>query len=129
MRFLLDTSTYLWFVTVDERLNDNTRKLLEDSEHEVFLSLASIWEMAIKSTLGRGLELPSPFHQFIDDEIERDRFRTLNITVSHIKRVAELPLIHRDPFDRLLIAQSLVEDLPIITSDGMFDAYAIQEVW
>ena len=129
MRFLLDTSTYLWFVTVDERLNDNTRKLLEYSEHEVFLSLASIWEMAIKSTLGRGLELPSPFHQFVDDEIERDRFRTLNITVSHLKRVAELPLIHRDPFDRLLIAQSLVEELPIITSDGMFDAYAIQRVW
>ena len=129
MRFLLDTSAYLWFVTIDGRLNDATRMLIEDSENEVFLSLVSIWEMAIKSNLNRGLELPGPFHQFIDDEIENDRFNILNITVSHIKQVAQMPPIHRDPFDRLLIAQSLVEGLPILTNDSMFDAYAIQRIW
>ena len=129
MRMLLDTSSYLWFVTDDGRLKHNSRELIEDSDNEVFLSLASVWEMAIKSSLGRGLELPRPFPQFIDDEIDKDRFRILNITVVHIKRVSDLPPVHRDPFDRLLIAQSLVEELPIVTNDGMFDAYAVQRIW
>jgi len=129
VRYLLDTSTYLWFVTADERLNDMARTLLEDSEHEAFLSLVGIWEMAIKSSLGRGLELPSPFDQLVENEIESDRFQLLDITVPYLKRVAALPYHHRDPFDRLLIAQSLAENLPIITNDVAFDHYPIQRVW
>ena len=129
MKYLLDTSTYLWFVTADEQLSDMARTLLEDSEHEAFLSLVTIWEMAIKSSLARGLELPSPFDQFIENEIKLDRFQLLDITVPHLKRLAALPYHHRDPFDRLLIAQSLVEDLPIITSDRAFDPYPIDRLW
>ena len=129
MRMLLDTSSYLWFVTDDGRLKQNSRELIEDSDSEVFLSLASIWEMAIKSSLGRGLELPRPFPEFIDDEIDKDRFRILNITVLHIKRVSDLPPVHRDPFDRLLVAQSLADGLPIISSDRAFDMYDIERIW
>ena len=129
MRMLLDTSSYLWFVTDDGRLKQNSRELIEDSDSEVFLSLASIWEMAIKSSLGRGLELPRPFPELIDDEIDKDRFRILNITVLHIKRVSDLPPVHRDPFDRLLVAQSLADGLPIISSDRAFDMYDIERIW
>lgn len=129
MRMLLDTSSYLWFVTDDGRLKQNSRELIEDSDSEVFLSLASIWEMAIKSSLGRGLELPRPFPELIDDEIDKDRFRIVNITVLHIKRVSDLPPVHRDPFDRLLVAQSLADGLPIISSDRAFDMYDIERIW
>ncbi len=129
MNYLLDTSSFLWFVNDDRRLSNVARELLEAPANSFSLSIVSVWETAIKANLGRGLELPLPFAQFIDAVINRYRFPILEISIAHLKRVAELPLIHRDPFDRLLIAQSLVEDLPIITSDGMFDAYAIQRVW
>ena len=129
MNYLLDTAAYLWFVTDSTKLSDNARECLEDSSSEVYLSLASIWELAIKSSLDRGLDLPRPFHQFVDEELEADRFRILNISVAHLKLVASLPYIHRDPFDRLLIAQSLVEDLPIITSDRAFDSSPVQRIW
>lgn len=129
MNYLLDTAAYLWFVTGNTKLSDNARECLEDSSSEVYLSLASIWELAIKSSLDRGLDLPRPFHQFVDEELKADRFQVLNISVAHLKLVASLPHIHRDPFDRLLIAQSLVEALPIITSDRAFDSYDVQRVW
>jgi len=129
MNYLLDTSSFLWFVNDDNRLSEAAMKLLEGSENSLSLSIVSVWETAIKANLGRGLELPIPFAPFIDAVLERYRFPILHISVAHLKRVAELPLIHRDPFDRLLIAQSLVEGLPILTSDRMFDAYAIQRIW
>lgn len=129
MSYLLDTSSFLWFVHDDKRLSAAAAEHLADSGNAIFLSIASVWELAIKVNLGRGLELLRPFPEFIDDQLNTNRFQLLNVSISHLKRVAELPQIHRDPFDRLLIAQSLVEDLPIITSDGMFDAYAIQRVW
>ena len=129
MNYLLDTSSFLWFVNDDSRLSEAAKELLEDSGNIFSLSIVSIWETAIKANLGRGLELPIPFAPFIDAVIERYRFSILNISISHLKRVAELSLAHRDPFDRLLIAQSLVEELPIVTNDGMFDAYAVQRIW
>ena len=129
MNYLLDTSSFLWFVNDDSRLSEAAKELLEDSGNIFSLSIVSIWETAIKANLGRGLELPIPFAPFIDAVIERYRFSILNISISHLKSVAGLPLVHRDPFDRLLIAQSLVEELPIVTNDGMFDAYAVQRIW
>ena len=129
MTCLLDTSTYIWFVTDDRQLSGEANQLLEDADSIIYLSLVSIWELAIKSQLGRGLTLPKPFHQMVDEELAIDRFRLLSITVSHIKHVYNLPLIHRDPYDRLLIAQSLAEDLPIISSDSIFDRYPIQRLW
>ena len=114
MNYLLDTSSFLWFVYADKRLSAAAVELLEDSSNAIYLSLASIWEIAIKVNLGRGLELRQPFPQFIDDQLNRNRFQLLNINISHLKRVADLPLVHRDPFDRLIIAQSQVEGLPVI---------------
>ena len=129
MKYLLDTSSFLWFVNDDQRLSTAARELIEDPSIEIQLSLVSIWEIAIKSTLGRGLELPRPFTQFIDIVQDNYDFKVLQIHISHLKQVADMPLHHRDPFDRLLIAQSQVENIPVITSDASFDSYEIQRVW
>ncbi len=129
MSYLLDTSAYLWFVTGDRKLSALARRVLEESTHDLYLSLASIWELAIKANLGRGLELPRPFADFMDIELQADRIQILNIEIAHLKYVADLPLHHRDPFDRLLISQSQVENIPVITSDTAFDHYPVQRVW
>ena len=129
MRYLLDTSSFLWFVNDDNKLSEAARELIEDADTEICLSLVSIWEIAIKATLGRGLDLPRPFTQFIDIVLKNYDFNVMEISISHLKRVHDLPLHHRDPFDRLLIAQSLVENIPVITSDAAFDQYAIQRLW
>ncbi len=129
MSYLLVNSAFLWFVTGDRKLSTLARRVLEVSEDDVYLSMASIWELAIKANLGRGLELPQPFQEFVDVELQAERIKILNIRLEHIKRVASMPLHHRDPFDRLLIAQSQVENIPVITSDVAFDSYEIQRVW
>ena len=129
MSYLLDTSAFLWFVAGDRKLSTQARRILEESSDDFYLSLASIWELAIKHNLGRGLELPRPFPQFVDIELQAERIQILNIELAHLKFVANLPLHHRDPFDRLLIAQSQVENIPVITSDAAFDHYPIKRVW
>ena len=95
MKYLLDTSSFLWFVNDDRRLSTAARELIEDSGIEIQLSVVSIWEIAIKSTLGRGLELPRPFAQFIDVVLENYDFKVLQIHISHLKQIAVMPLIHR----------------------------------
>ncbi len=129
MSYLLDTSAFLWFVTGDRKLSTLARRVLEETSDDLFLSLAGIWELAIKANLGRGLELPRPFSEFMDIELQAERIQVLNIELAHLKRVATLPRFHRDPFDRLLIAQSLVENLPILTNDQVFDAYQVHHIW
>ncbi len=128
MGYLLDTSSFLWFVSDHSRLSAIARRHLEDSGNSVHLSLASVWEIAIKSILGK-LELPLPFDEFIDITILGYSLSVLAIEMEHLRQVAAMPLLHRDPFDRLLIAQSLVEDLPIITSDRAFDSSPVQRIW
>ena len=129
MSYLLDTSALLWFVTDDYRLSNVARSVIEDPGSDMYFSLASVWELAIKANLGRGLDLPRPFAEFIDIELQAERIQILNIELAHLKNVANLPLHHRDPFDRLLIAQSQVENIPVITSDAAFDRYPVQRVW
>ena len=129
MNFLLDTCTLLWFIGEYEKLSPDAILILEDSSNAVFLSYASIWEIAIKFSAGR-LEIFQPsFSQFVSEEVEGYDFQRLPIDIQHIQQVAELPFHHRDPFDRLIIAQSMVEDIPIITSDGAFDHYPIARIW
>ena len=99
--------------------------LIASSGNEVYLSLVSIWEIAIKVNLRRGLVLRRPFPEFIDHQLNTNRFELLEINVAHLKNVSDLPLHHRDPFDRLLIAQSQVENIPVISSDAAFDSYEI----
>lgn len=96
--------------------------------NEKLLSTASIWEMAIKHTTGK-LSFGQPFKVFIDQQINLNNIDLLNINLDHLDIVATLPLHHRDPFDRLLIAQAMVEQLPILSTDSAFDAYLIRRLW
>lgn len=109
-------------------LSPRARMLIEEPTNEVFLSIASVWEMAIKASLGK-LDLSQPFDLFIPNQLLLNDMTLLDITVSHTLRVATLPFHHRDPFDRLLIAQSLVEGMPIISVDGILDAYNVNRLW
>ena len=129
MNCLLDTSAFLWYVSAHKDLSTQAKTIIADSNNSVYLSLASIWEIAIKFRAGKLELVPPPFSVWIDHELASNSFRLLDINVLHLKRVAELPLNHRDPFDRLLIAQSQVEDMPVITNDAAFDSYAVQRLW
>lgn len=128
MKLLLDTHSFLWFVGGDERLSSTARTLIEDVNNDVFLSVASLWEMAIKISLGR-LQLAQPFEVFIPQQISLNHIGVLGITISHTAQVSVLPFHHRDPFDRLLIAQALVEKMSIVSRDPEFDAYGITRLW
>ena len=128
MRFLLDTHTFIWFVTDSPRLSDRVKQLIEDDYNEKLLSPASIWEMAIKHSVGK-LNFGTPFPQFIERQIGLNSMDLLPIEISHINVVSTLDLHHRDPFDRLLISQALVENMPILSVDEAFDAYPIRRIW
>jgi len=128
MNYLLDTHTFLWFINDDESLSSTAKALIEDPENTIYLSVASIWEMAIKVSLDK-LEMPSPFTDFIDEQLDENTIILLNIKIAHTGIVATLPFHHRDPFDRLIIAQSKVEDIPVIGKDAIFDNYGIKRLW
>ncbi|MCY3977867.1 MAG: type II toxin-antitoxin system VapC family toxin [Chloroflexi bacterium] len=128
MRYLLDTSAFFWYVSDHQRLSSVAAERMKDPPSIFHLSLVSIWEVAIKFNMGK-LDLPLPFDEFVDKTIHSYSLRLLNIQIPHLRRVARMPLHHRDPFDRLLIAQSQVENIPVITSDAAFDSYEIQRVW
>ena len=128
MNYLLDTHTFLWFINDDPSLSSTAKTLIENRENGIYLSVASIWEMAIKVSLGR-LEMPSPFTDFIDDQLSKNTIVLLDIKTAHTGIVVTLPFHHRDPFDRLIIAQSQSEDFPIIGRDAVFDNYRIKRHW
>jgi PIN domain nuclease of toxin-antitoxin system len=125
MKFLLDTHAFLWFVDESPQLAAHARKLIEDGNNEVQVSIASLWEMAIKVSLSR-LQLPAALEPFVTQQLAANDFSLLPIEVSHLGLVASLPFHHRDPFDRLLAAQSLVENIPVISADSRLDSYGIQ---
>ena len=128
MRILLDTHAFLWFLEGSDSLSANARSAIEEPENVVLVSMASLWEIAIKYSLGR-LDLEQPFGELIPSQIETNGFVLLSLNVSHVSRVAELPFHHRDPFDRMIVAQSLVEDLPVIGRDEAFDQYGVDRRW
>lgn len=118
MRILLDTHTFLWFVSGDAKLSAQARILIEDVANERMFSIASIWEMAIKASTGR-LVFSSPFNAFVTEQMQRNRVELLPISISHTAQIITLPYHHRDPFDRLLIAQTIVEEIPIVSIDAI----------
>ncbi len=128
MRLLLDSHTFLWFAAGDVRLSDNVRRLIEDTDNERFLSAASIWEIGIKSSTGK-LILAEPIERLLPQEMRRNRIDLLPITLDHVIRVSQLPYHHRDPFDRMLAAQSLVEGMPLLSVDAMLDNYGVTRLW
>jgi len=131
MNLLLDTHAFLWFVNDHSSLSKTAKELIEDPQSLVYVSAASYWEMAIKASL-RKLALPGSLHTFVEREMTANDFALLNITSEHAEIVASLPFPnsgHRDPFDRMIIAQSIFEDLTIITRDFAFNEYSVQRVW
>jgi PIN domain nuclease of toxin-antitoxin system len=128
MRLLLDTHTFLWFINGDENLSQRSKILIQESDNEVFISIATLWEITIKTSLGK-LELSQPFDLLIPRELTNNEFTQLPITIEHLIKLGSLPFHHRDPFDRLLIAQSLYEQMPLISKDGEFDDYELERIW
>ena len=127
MKLLLDTSCFLWMTAAPERLSGAARDLLLDERTDLYLSAASAWEMAIKHGLGK-LTLPEPLEQYVPSRLAAFRTLPLPVEHAHALRVATLPAHHRDPFDRLLIAQAQIEGLAIVTSDRLFERYDVQIV-
>jgi PIN domain nuclease of toxin-antitoxin system len=128
MNYLLDTHTFLWFIGDDSSLSVDAKSFIESAENLTYLSIASIWEMAIKVSLNK-LAISSPFINFISTQCVENGVEILDIKFEHIGLVATLPFHHRDPFDRLIIAQSLHEQLPIISMDNAFDSYGVERIW
>lgn len=124
MRVLVDTQVWLWALVADARLGTKARALLASPKNEPLFSAASAWEIAIKYRIGR-LSLPDEPERFIPARLARDRFGSLPIDVRHAARVSSLPDHHRDPFDRLLVAQAQIEDLPLLTADRTLSRYDI----
>jgi PIN domain nuclease of toxin-antitoxin system len=125
--FLLDTHVWLWMLGARDRLRSAVREQLEDAGNELLLSAASSWEIAIKYRLGR-LQLPQPPPHYVPDRIRRTGTTPLPVEHEHVLRVAELPDHHRDPFDRLLVAQAQILRVPIITADRQLAAYEVDVV-
>jgi PIN domain nuclease of toxin-antitoxin system len=120
-RLLLDTHTFLWWLADDSRLGTRTRALIADAKNQVFVSAATAWEISIKKSLGK-LEAPDN----LDAVVEEEDFEKLGITFFHGERAGDLPQPHRDPFDRMLVAQSQAEGLEIITADETIPKYGIK---
>jgi PIN domain nuclease of toxin-antitoxin system len=127
MRLLLDTHAFLWFVTGDRRLSRRARRAVEAADSELLISAASVWEVAIKASLGR-LTLSKSVHDYFDEKAAAG-FIILPIEWVHAAKVSELPFYHRDPFDRLIIAQGLVDGIPIVSGDPEFKTYGARIVW
>jgi PIN domain nuclease of toxin-antitoxin system len=127
MRLLLDTHAFLWFVAGDRRLSATARRALDHAKVRPLLSVASVWEMAIKSSLGR-LELPEPLDRYLARKLSTN-LNLLPLELEHVVAVAHLPFHHQDPFDRVLIAQSLAERVPVVTRDPAFRKYGVEVVW
>lgn len=128
MRLLLDTQAFLWFLLDDPRLSATAKALIADPNNDVEVSPASYWEIAIKISLGK-YSLPEPYAVFMEREIAANQFRILHIEPKHTAVLTTLPFHHRDPVDRLLIAQVIVEQIPIVSSDLAFDTYGVRRLW
>lgn len=128
MKYLLDTGVWMWALDPFERLGSSAREILANGKEEIFVSAATTWELSIKMALGK-LRFPAPPAQSIQRFMTEQNLKPLPITHAHAAKVYELPLHHADPFDRLLIAQALVEDLTILTGDRQFRRYDVPLVW
>ena len=127
MRALLDTHTFLWAITKDARISPRASEIFTGPS-DLFLSMISIWEILIKVQT-RKLNLPQPAGAYILGQLADNEIETLPVTLNHLLAFEKLPVHHRDPFDRMLIAQSVAEDWPIITADRDFQKYPVRTIW
>jgi PIN domain nuclease of toxin-antitoxin system len=128
VKILLDTHTFLWWITDDHRLSALAREILGDGNNELFLSAVTGWEITIKVQIGR-LKLPDEPLQFVLEQMRINAIQSLAIQMNHALHVYTLPQHHRDPFDRLLVAQSQLEGLPILSADSQLASYRVQLIW
>lgn len=128
MRCLLDTHTFLWAVNDSPRLSHRAREVVEDEANELFLSVASLWEIAIKLSAGK-LKLELPFLDLAVQKTSAHGIEIMPITAAHLDVVWRLPFHHRDPFDRLIAAQCLSENYSLLSRDGALDSYEIERLW
>lgn len=128
MRVLLDTHALLWFSTADPKLSQQAGDIIADTGNELLFSYASVWEIAIKSSIGK-LPLSQPVDSFLAAARRNVAFNYLRIKLVHLTATETLPLHHRDPFDRLLVSQALAEDLPLLTRDKQFSTYGVNVLW
>lgn len=128
MSLLLDTHVLLWWAADAPQLSAAARRAVAEGDVTVFVSVASVWEMAIKCSLGK-LRLPSAVGEFVAETLRANRFRLLPIELAHAARVVDLPHLHGDPFDRLLVAQALAEGLTLVTADPRLAAYGAPTLW
>jgi PIN domain nuclease of toxin-antitoxin system len=128
VNLLLDTQALLWFLEDAATLSIAAREQIEDEANTCFVSMATGWEMAIKITLGK-LRPPIPLQYLFTEELERLHFTVLSIEARHLHQLPELPLHHRDPFDRIIVSQALSEGFAVVGNDQAFDAYGIRRIW
>lgn len=127
MKLLLDTHAFMWFVNGDPMLGENAKKSIESKDNSNFLSVASLWEIAIKVNIGK-LTLSKPYHT-IKQQIEENYIEILPIAFDHTLQIVSMPIYHRDPFDRLIIAQAMAENMTVISKDANFEKYPIKIIW
>jgi PIN domain nuclease of toxin-antitoxin system len=129
LRILLDTHAFLWWASErGVRLSERARELLSDGATDAAFSIASVWEIAIKAGAGR-MVLPDLVERYVPDRLRYHGFQLMSIELSHVFRAGALPIIHRDPFDRMLIAQAQIEGLPILTADPAISRYDVETIW
>lgn len=128
MNYLLDTHTFLWFIENNKNLPESIRSLIQTTQEEVYVSIVTPWEIAIKTSIGK-LSLSKPIEILFPSEITTNKFILLPISYSHIIELVKLPFHHNDPFDRMLIAQAMNLNLSIISRDTSFEDYGIHRIW
>jgi len=128
MKLLLDTHAFTWFVIDHPRLSTTAKALIESGDNEILVSIVSLWEIALKMSLGK-LSMGATFDQLIPRQLLENDITLLPIEIPHLYQLMKLPFHHRTPFDRLLIAQSMHSGLPLISRDPVFDAYPLQRLW
>ena len=125
---LLDTHAFLWWIADDRRLSDRAQEIIGDGRNELYFSTASGWEISIKAGLGR-LEVPDDLDQFIADQLSRNAIQALPIYLRHALHTRTLPDHHRDPFDRILVSQAVLEEMPLLSADPQVSRYPVEVVW
>jgi PIN domain nuclease of toxin-antitoxin system len=128
MNLLLDTCTFLWIITGDETLSDTAKRVYLEEDNEVYLSTVSEWEIALKYSIGR-LELPTSPQAYVPEQREKHGIRVLTLDEISSLNVGNLEMIHKDPFDRMLVSQAIINGYPIMTPDEMVRRYPIHTIW
>jgi PIN domain nuclease of toxin-antitoxin system len=127
MRYIIDTQAFIWYAIGDRQLSKTALEIIE-SDSIRYISIASLWEMSIKSSLGK-LNFQVPFEELILNQLAINSYEILSLELSHVFQLAKLPLIHKDPFDRIMIAQAFTENISIVSIDPHFQNYPVSVIW